>query len=86
MQTVSVYFVFECFRGLISSIWKTVSKTFHCKFMTSSKSRYIIFHTSTISKEGTDEGATCTTGKARHDLAPYRQCDTHYPHYSLQTW
>ena len=70
MQTVSVYFVFECIRGLISSMWKAVSKTFHCKFMVSSKSKYIIFYMSIISKEGTDEGATCTTGKVRHDVSP----------------
>ena len=48
MQAVSVYFVFNCIRSLIYSMWEAVSETFHCKFMLSSKSVYIIFCTSII--------------------------------------
>ena len=48
MQAVSVYFVFNCIRSLIYSIWEAVSETFHCKFMLSSKSMYIIFCASII--------------------------------------
>ena len=48
MQAVSVYFVFNCIRSLIYSMWEAVSETFHCKFMLSSKSMYIIFCTSII--------------------------------------
>ena len=42
MQTVSVYFVLDCVRGLIYSMWKAVSKTFHCKCMISSK-KYVFY-------------------------------------------
>ena len=48
MQAVSVYFVFNCIRGLIYSMREAVSETFHCKFMLNSKSMYIIFCTSII--------------------------------------
>ena len=48
MQTVSVYFVFDYIRGVIYSMWKAISKTFHCKFMHSSKSMYINFYMSII--------------------------------------
>ena len=45
---MSVYFVFDCIRSLIDSMWEAVSETFHCKFMLSSKSMGIIFYTSII--------------------------------------
>ena len=48
MQAVSVYFVFLCIRSVIYSFWEVVSETFHCKFMLSSKSTYIIFCMSII--------------------------------------
>ena len=47
MQTVSVFF-FYYIRGVIYTMWKAVSKAFHCKFMLSSKSIYVIFYTSII--------------------------------------